>query len=180
MNFNIKSSDIVFRGKVFDVKLDKIQYDESGNDGVREVAIHPGGAVVLPVTKDNKIVMVTQFRYPFGKKLLELPAGKLEEDEHPLECAKRELTEETGYSTENFLKLGKIFTTPGFCTEELHIYLAKDLNAGEHSREEGEYGMEIFKLSLNEIEEKINSGEICDAKTICGIYYYKNLILAKA
>ncbi len=174
MNFKVKSSDIVFRGKVFDVQVDKIEYDKSGNGGVREVALHPGGAVVVPVTKENKIVMVKQYRYPFDKSLLELPAGKLEENEAPLECAKRELTEETGYRTEKFLKLGKIFTTPGFCSEILHIYLAEELEDGNHSREEGEEGMEVFEFSLEEVEEKINSGEICDAKTICGIFYFKN------
>lgn len=174
MNFKIKSSDIVFSGKVFDVKVDKIEYDESGNDGVREVAIHPGGAVVLPIKKDGKIVMVKQYRYPSDKSLLELPAGKLEPEEAPLECAKRELTEETGYRSEKILKLGKIFTTPGFCTEVLHIFLAEELEDGDHNREEGEAGMEVYEFTIDEVEEQIKSGEICDAKTICGIHYYRN------
>ena len=173
MNFKIKNSEIKFQGKVFDLKADEIVYD-SGNEGIREVAVHPGGAVVVPVKGNGKIVMIKQYRYPLDKFLIELPAGKLEKNEDPMKCAARELEEETGYNVGKIEKLGSIFTTPGFCTEELHIYLAKDLKPGNHNREEGEYGMEIFEFNLDKIEEKIKTGEIKDSKTICGIYMYKN------
>jgi ADP-ribose pyrophosphatase len=162
-------------GKVFDLQIDEIEY-ESGNKSIREVAIHPGGAVVAAVKDDGKIILVKQFRYPFQKFLLELPAGKLNKDEDPLLCARRELEEETGYTCEKIIKLGNIFTTPGFCTEVLHIYLAEKLKAGNHKREEGELSMQVLELSLEEIESKIKTGEIADAKTICGIYYYKNIL----
>ena len=175
MNFEITKKKILFRGKVFDLQVDEIEYD-SGNKGIREVAIHGGGAVVVPVKEDGKIIMVKQFRYPFKKFLLELPAGKLDLNEDPQKCAERELTEETGFATGSITRLGSIYTTPGFCTEELHIYLAKGLKPGNHSREEGEYGMEVFEFTIKEIEEKISSGEIVDAKTICGIFYYKSLM----
>jgi len=168
LNFDIKKSEILFRGKVFDLQVDQIQYN-SGNLGVREVALHPGGAVVVPIKDDGKIIMIRQYRYPLKKMLLELPAGKLEPDEDPFVCAVRELEEETGYKSDNVTKLGVIYTTPGFCTEALHIYLAKDLMPGEHNREEGEYGMEIHEYTLNEIDELIRSGELRDAKSICGI-----------
>ncbi len=170
-NFKITDSKIIFEGRVFDVKVDNIKYN-SGNDGIREVVIHNGGSVVVPVTDEGKIVMVTQYRYPFGKKFLELPAGKLEKDEDPLICAERELTEETGYVSNSIIKLGNIATSPGFCTELLHVYLAKNLTSGNADREEGEYGMEVFEFSLEEIEEKFSNGEIIDSKTICGIHYY--------
>ena len=173
MNFKIKNSKIKFEGKVFDLKVDEIVYD-SGNEGIREVAVHPGGAVVVPVKGNGKIVMIKQYRYPLDKFLIELPAGKLEKNEDPMKCAARELEEETGYNVGKIEKLGSIFTTPGFCTEELHIYLAKDLKPGNHNREEGEYGMEIFEFSQDEIEEKIRKGEIVDSKTICGFYMLKN------
>ena len=173
MNFRIKKSEIKFSGKVFDLKVDQIIYD-SGNEGIREVAVHPGGAVIVPVKEDCKIVMVKQFRYPFQKFLIELPAGKLDKNEDPMHCAIRELEEETGYKSENVIKLGSIYTTPGFCSEELHIYLAKNLVPGNHDREEGEDGMEIFEFTIEEIEGKIRSGEIVDSKTICGIYMMKN------
>jgi len=172
MNYIIIKSEIRFKGKVFDHRVDEIQYD-SGNIGIREVAVHPGGAVVVPLTKSGKIIMVTQRRYPVEKILLELPAGKLGKNENPLHCAVRELEEETGYKSENIKELGSIYTTPGYSDEKLWIYLAKDLKSGNHNREEGEYGMEVFEYSLEEIEKKIYNGEIVDGKTICGIYLAK-------
>ena len=175
MNYRIVKSDVIFRGKVFDTKVDQIEYD-SGNKSVREVAEHPGGAVVVPVTNDGKIVMVTQHRFPVNQILLELPAGKLGNGEDPHLCAVRELEEETGYKSDNVKPLGSIYTTPGYSTEKLWIYLAKDLKPGKHNREEGEFGMEVFELSLKEIEEKIYNGEIVDGKTICGIYLARNSI----
>ena len=174
MNFKVTKSDIIFRGKVFDIKLEEIEYNKTGNKGKREVVLHPGGAVVVPVTSDRNIIFVRQYRYPFDTIMTELPAGKLDKGEDPLKCASRELTEETGYSSGNIKELGKIFTSPGFCNEVLHIYSATDLIPGEHAREEGEEGMEIIELSLSEAEEKIRTGEIVDAKTISGLYMYKN------
>lgn len=172
MNYKILKSDKIFNGKVFDIQVDQIEYD-SGNSGVREIVIHPGGAVALAVTDNDKIILVKQFRYPFQKTLLELPAGKLDEGEDPEKCAVRELEEETGYKPGTVKKLGAIYTSPGFCSEILHIYLAENLKEGVHNREEGETDMEVLELTLEDIEGKIASGEIVDAKTISGIHYYK-------
>jgi len=176
MDYKILKSQILYKGKVFDHQVDEIEY-ESGNIGIREVAIHPGGAVVVPVKDDGKIILVKQFRYPLQKTLIELPAGKLDKGEDPLICATRELEEETGYRAKEIKKLGEIYTAPGYCTEVLHIYFAGGLIPGNHNREEGEMGMEILELSVQEIESLILSGKITDAKTIVGIYYFKNLIL---
>ena len=173
MNYKLLKSKILYKGKVFNHQVDEIEYT-SGNIGIREIAIHPGGAVVIPVKNDGKIILVKQFRYPLQKTLIELPAGKLDKNEDPLICATRELEEETGYKAKDVKKLGQIYTAPGYCTEILHIYLAKRLTPGNHNREEGELGMEILEYSLPEIEEMISSGEITDAKTIAGIYYLKN------
>lgn len=176
MNYKVINSENIFNGVVFDVKLDIIEYD-SGNKGRREVIHHNGGAVILPITNDGKIVLVKQFRYPLQKVLIEAPAGKLEVGEDPLTCATRELTEETGYIAEEIISLGKISTSPGFCDEILYLYLAKKLNAGEHNREEGEYGMEVFEYTLTEVDELIKSGEIIDSKTIAAIYHYKSFYI---
>lgn len=173
MNYKILKSEILYKGKVFDHQVDEIEY-ESGNKGIREIAIHPGGAVVVPVKDDGKIILVKQFRYPFQKTLIELPAGKLDKGEDPLICATRELEEETGYKAKEINKLGEIYIAPGYCTEILHIYMAKGLTSGNHNREEGEHGMEIFELSIDEIEKMIAEGEIKDAKTIVGINFLKN------
>lgn len=172
MNYKLLKSEILYKGKVFDHQVDEIEY-ESGNKGIREIAIHPGGAVVVPIKDDGKIILVKQFRYPFQKTLIELPAGKLDKGEDPLVCATRELEEETGYKAEEIKKLGEIYTAPGYCTEILHIYSAKGLTPGNHNREEGEHGMEILELPLGEIEEMIIKGEIKDAKTIAGIHYIR-------
>jgi len=173
MNFKIVKTDTVFRGKVFDVKVDTIEYDGTGNKAPRQVAIHPGGAVILPLKNDGKIVLIKQYRYPLDETIFELPAGKLEKGEDPQVCAARELIEETGYTANKISKLGKIYTTPGFCNEVLHIFLGEELIPGDHAREEGEEGIEMFEFTLAEIEEKIRSGEIIDAKTICGITMYR-------
>ena len=173
MNYKLTKSKILYEGKVFDLKVDMIEYD-SGNKSIREVAVHSGGVVIIPITEGKKLIMVTQFRYPLQKILLEFPAGKLEKNEEPLDCAIRELKEETGYSSENVSKLGEIYTAPGYCTETLHIYIAKELEPGEHNREEGESGMIIHQFTIEEIEEKIKTKEITDAKTICGLYLLKS------
>ncbi len=152
MNFKLKKSEILFRGKVFDLQVDQIIYD-SGNEGIREVAVHPGGAVIAAVNDEGKLIFVKQFRYPLQKFLIELPAGKLEVNEDPMVCAVRELQEETGYKSNDVVKLGAIATTPGFCTEILHIYLAKNLKPGNHDREEGEYGMEVMELLLKKLKQ---------------------------
>lgn len=175
MNYQIVKSEVIFRGKVFNTIVNQIEYD-SGNKAVREVAEHPGGAVVVPVTDEGKIVMVTQHRFPMNEVLLELPAGKLNKGENPFVCAIRELEEETGYKSENVSELGSIYTTPGYSTEKLWIYLAKNLKPGNHNREEGEYGMQVFEFSIDEIEKKITNGEIVDGKSICGIFLAKKSI----
>lgn len=175
MNFKLIKSNLLFKGKVFDLKVDEITYNKSGNNAVREVAVHPGGAVVIPVKDNGKIILVKQFRYPLQSWLIEFPAGKLDENEDPLICATRELEEETGFKASRFEKLGKILTAPGYSTEILHIYKASELIAGKHNREEGEFGMEVMELSADEINSLITSGEITDAKTIAGMFFLNNI-----
>jgi len=173
MNFTVKKSNLIFEGKVFDIKVDEIEYN-SGNKAIREIVIHPGGAVVVPVTKENKIVMVTQHRFPMHKTLIELPAGKLDKGEDPPTCAARELKEETGYRSNKLEKLGSIYTTPGYSSEELHIYAALELTKGNYNHEEGEEEMKILEYSLEEIEKMIGENKIVDGKTISGIFLYSS------
>ncbi|MCF6268997.1 MAG: NUDIX hydrolase [Melioribacteraceae bacterium] len=176
MNYKTIKSEKIFSGIVFDVKVDTLKYN-SGNNGRREVIHHNGGAVILPITNSGKLVLIKQFRYPLQEILIEAPAGKLEIGEDPMVCATRELTEETGYTAKKVTPLGKISTTPGFCDEILYLYLAQELIAGEHNREEGEYGMEVFEYTLSEVDEMIKTGKIIDSKTIAAIYHYKSFYL---
>jgi len=166
--------EVLYAGRTFDLIVDQVEYP-SGNRSVREIAHHPGGAVVVPLLDDGRVILVSQLRYPLGKHILELPAGKLTLGEDPEAAALRELEEETGWSAGTLEKLISIYTTPGFCDEELHIYLAthlKELHRG-HKREEGEFTMTVHVFPLHDLIRMIDSGEIHDGKTIVGILMAK-------
>ena len=169
-NFKVLNKEEIYRGKIVDLIVDHIHYD-SGNTSIREIVEHPGGAVVLCVLENNDIVLIKQYRHPFGKEVVELPAGKLEKNEDPLHCAKRELQEETGFAARSWKKLASIMTTPGFCNEILHIFIATDVYGSEAGQalEEGETTLQVIRTSIDQAEKMIDSGEIVDAKTIIGI-----------
>jgi ADP-ribose pyrophosphatase len=160
----------VFEGRVFDIIVDDVEYP-SGNTTVREVARHAGGAVVVPVLDDGRVVLIRQHRYPLDEVIWELPAGKLDRGEDPLACAKRELEEETGYAASEWKLLNSIFTTPGFCDEVLHIYLARGLRQtpGGRRPEEGEESMTVHEVPFTEAVRMVSAMEIRDGKSICGI-----------
>lgn len=170
MDLKLIKHEVLHRGKVFDLIVDQIEYP-SGNRGIREVAHHPGGAVAVPVFPDGKVLLVRQFRYPFGIYTLEVPAGKLNLGEDPEPAAVRELEEETGYLAGKLEKLTAIYTTPGFCDEVLHIYLATDLKLSPagHRREEGEQTMTLEIMPLEQAVEMIERMVIVDSKTIVGL-----------
>ncbi len=166
------SRQVLYSGKVFDLIVDQVEYP-SGNKGVREIAHHPGGAVTVPMFDDGRVLLVKQLRYPFGKHIYELPAGKLGVGEDPKAAAARELEEETGYTASSFEHLTSIYTTPGFCDEQLHIFLAAGLSESPrgHKREEGEFSMTVQPMLLSDALEMVESGEIKDAKTIIGLLW---------
>lgn len=162
--------DLLYAGKVFDLVVDEVEYP-SGKRGVREVARHPGGAVVVPLLDDENVLMVRQLRYPFGTHVLELPAGKLSPNEDPEVAARRELEEETGWTASRLEKLSSIYTTPGFCDEVLHIFLATgllELPSG-HRREEGELTMTLHSIQLVDAIRMCVKNELHDSKTIVGL-----------
>jgi ADP-ribose pyrophosphatase len=128
--------------------------------------VHPGAAVILPVTEDKQIVFVNQYRPSLRNWLLELPAGTMEYQESPLSCAKRELEEETGFSAETFAALGQMTPMAGFCDEIQYLFVAKQLNKTQRLLCDDDEIIEVKLFSLDEIEAKIVSGEITDSKTI--------------
>ena len=169
-NPKVLRSEKKYSGKIFDLIVDEIEYP-SGNRSIREVASHPGGGVVVPLLDDGSVILVKQFRYPIQRSIYELPAGKLNPGEDPAVCARRELEEETGYSTSSLVKLTAIYSTPGFCNEVLHIYLATGLKktAGGQQLEEGESSLTIEVVPFDRALAMIDRGEIVDGKTICGL-----------
>lgn len=156
--------EVKYKGVIVTVRLDQAEL-HNGRKVKREVVEHPGGVTILPVEEDGTCTMVRQFRYPFGKMLLEAPAGKLEYGEDPRECAVRELSEETGFSADELIDLGTFRSSPGFSTEVLHLYLARGLHAGKSHPDDGEF-LNVEKYPLSRLVEMVMSCEIDDGKTI--------------
>jgi len=179
-HFKTLKSERQYSGKVFNLIVDEIEY-ASGNRAIREIADHPGGAVVVPVLEDGSLLLVRQFRYPMKKDMIELPAGKLAPGEDPMVCAGRELQEETGYTAEKLTKLSAIYTTPGFCNELLHIYLAQGLKKSVSGQqlEEGELNLTVKQVPFQQAINMIQKGEIVDSKTICGILLAEKILRKK-
>jgi ADP-ribose pyrophosphatase len=161
------ASKTVFKGKLFEIKVDRIQ-TSSGYITDREIVYHRGSVGIIPLI-GNKIVMVRQFRYPTGRDLLEIPAGTLESDEDPIECAKRELIEETGYNAHILHSIGEIYLAPGYCTEKMYLYLAAELEQVAQLTEPDEE-IDVELIDIEEVKAKISHGDIIDAKSISGIY----------
>ena len=164
----------VYEGVIVNVRRDKAEL-VNGKVVGREVVEHPGGVTVIPVEPDGTVWCVRQFRYPFGREMLEVPAGKLERGEDPFDCAVRELSEETGLTADEFVYLGPCCTSPGFSTEVLHIYLALGLHPGNMHLDPDEF-LNVEKYSLDALVEKVMSGEIDDAKTIIAVLKAKKYL----
>ena len=155
----------------FDGKLIKVTYDiadVNGKEAWREVVHHPGASAIVAIDEDNRIIMEKQFRYALNDYLLEIPAGKLDAGEDPLVCAKRELEEETGIIASEWISLGTIATSPGFCNEVIHLYVAKGLSKGEIHWDEDEY-VEVERYTFDELLQRIKDERIKDSKTLSAL-----------
>jgi ADP-ribose pyrophosphatase len=157
----------IFTGRIFAVELDRLR-EENGLEIIREVVRHPGGAGVLPLFADGRVALVRQYRHPARARLLEIPAGRIEADETPEECVRREIEEEIGARAGILQKLSEFYATPGFCEEKLHIFLATELTPVPRRPDHDEL-IEVVYLPLAEAYGKIHSGEIVDAKTIIAL-----------
>lgn len=163
-------SALLCRGRVFSVRRDQV-VEPSGLQATREIVLHPGSVVVLPVLPGNRIVLIRQFRYAAGQYLWELVAGHKEPGELPLEGARRELLEETGYRARHIQKLLEFFPSPGLLSERMDVFLATGLAKGPARPEEDEKISRRI-LSLREALRWIRSGKIRDAKSVAGILYF--------
>lgn len=164
-------SERIFNGKVVRLQVDDVMLP-NGKTSKRELIKHPGAVAVIPVTHDNKIIFVEQFRKPLEKSIIEIPAGKLEPGELPEKTAIRELEEETGYTARKLTKIASFYTSPGFADELMHIYLAQELEKLENppAQDEDEF-VELVELTLDEAKEYVNEQRIHDAKTNYAVLY---------
>ena len=156
-------SKTMFQGRIITVLLDTAGLPDGGT-AQREVVLHPGGVAVLALDEADNVALVRQYRYPFSRTLLELPAGKLEPGEAPELAAARELSEETGLSAGRLQYLGANFTSPGYSQEVLHIYLARDLHHGAAHLDPGEF-LNLERYPLDALVQMALDGELCDGKT---------------
>lgn len=156
------NSKELYSGHIIKVYRDDVTLD--GKPAIREVVRHSGAAAILAVDEDKNAFFVEQFRYPVGKVLFEAPAGKIDMEEAPLSCAKRELKEECGIEAEVWEYLGPMLSSPGFSDEVIHLYIAKKLSFGDTSPDEDEF-LNIIKMPLKEAFNRLLAGEIPDAKT---------------
>jgi ADP-ribose diphosphatase len=164
----------VYTGRVIDLDVDTVRFPD-GSTGELEMIRHPGASAVVPFLSDPlgddpQILLIKQYRYATNGTVWEIPAGRLEPGEAPLDCAKRELQEETGCTAASIQRLTTVYTTPGFTDERIHLFLATGLIRGEAHRDSDEF-LEVVTKSLSDALVMIESGEIQDGKTVVGLLF---------
>jgi ADP-ribose pyrophosphatase len=165
-------SKLIHDGRVVHLSLDRVRFPD-GSEGELELVRHRGASAVVPLLGDPEapdptLVLIHQYRYAAGGFVYEIPAGIPEEGESWEACARRELEEETGYVAESLSSLSRIFTTPGFTNEEIHLFQATGLHPGSIQRDKDEF-LEVVELPLSRVLRMVSSGVICDAKSLTGI-----------
>ena len=161
------TSQRIYQGRVVGLRVDTVQLPQ-GRVSKREIVEHGGSVAIVPLDAQMNVLMVRQYRKAAEEALLEVPAGGLDEGEAPEECARREMVEETGYRASLMEHLATFFTTPGFCDEEMHAFLATGLTAGQ-PRPEPDESIEVVRVPLASVPEMIQRGEIRDAKSIASL-----------
>jgi len=164
----------MFKGNIIDVEKYTVELP-NGKITTRDVVVHPGAAVIIPISQKGEVYLVKQYRTPIEKVLLELPAGKLDPGEAPEICAARELKEETGLNADCIKHVISIHSTPGFCNEVLHVFMATGLHEGNSCADEDEF-ISSVKIHIGKLIEMIFNHEITDAKSIIGIMIAERII----
>ena len=160
-------SQLIYDGRAVKLRVDTVQMP-GGRQTTREIVEHADCVAIIAMDADDNVLLVNQFRKPVEKELLEIPAGGIEPGEDPVDCVCRELREETGYLPRKVERIGGFYSTPGYCTEYLHLYLATDLTLSPLHAEDTE-SIELIRVPISQISSLITSGTICDAKSIAGL-----------
>ncbi len=160
-------SELIYQGRVVNLRVDTVEL-ATGRQTKREIVEHGACAAIVVLDSEQNVVLVRQYRKPVERLLLEVPAGGIDPGEEPIDCAHRELEEETGYIARNMEYLGGFYTSPGFCTEYMHLFLATELQQSQRSPDADE-DIEIVHTPLSHVHGLIASGQICDAKSIAGL-----------
>jgi ADP-ribose pyrophosphatase len=164
----------VFRGTLLQVRRDLVRLPD-GADAEREYIEHPGAVMIVPVLETGELVMERQYRYPLRRDILELPAGKIDPGEPPLECAKRELLEETGYVASDWRHVATTHPVVGYSDEHIEIYLARGLTYQGANLDHDEH-LEVFKLPLESALDWVREGRITDSKTVIGLFWTERIL----
>jgi len=173
----VLSSEVLFQGRVFALRRDRVA-EPNGLTVIREIVVHPGSVVVLPVLADGRIVLIRQYRHAAGQFLWELVAGHKEPNEDPVEGAHRELQEETGYTARKITKMLEVFPSPGLLGEKMDVFLATGLTKGAPRPEDDEKITQQI-VTLKEAKDWIRTGKIRDSKSVSGILYYASFLVKK-
>ena len=163
----------VFDGKLLKVYRDRVRLPD-GSEGTREYIRHPGAVAIVPLFEDGRVLLERQFRYPHRREFIEVPAGKVDPGEPPLGTAKRELLEETGYTAQEWTRLGVLHTAIAYTDEAIELFVARKLSLSERKLVAGEF-LEVFSVPLGEAIQMIRDGRITDAKTVAALLWVKTL-----
>jgi ADP-ribose pyrophosphatase len=166
-------SQIVYDGDFLKVQRDTVRLPD-GRPTAREYIRHPGAVVILPLFDDGRVLLERQFRYPLDRVFIELPAGKIDPDEDPLACAKRELQEETGYTATDWKFVCTIHNAIAYSDEHLDLFLARGLTAGERRLDDGEF-LETITASVADMLDWVRVGKITDVKTVIGAFWLEKI-----
>jgi len=161
------SSRMVYEGRAVKLRVDTVRMP-SGRETTREIVEHSDCVAIIAIDDEENVLLVNQFRKPVEEELLEIPAGGIAPGETPEDCVRRELREETGFLPRKVERLGGFYSSPGYCTEYLYLYLASDLVPSPLQAEDSE-GIRLARVPLSEVTSLITSGKICDAKSIAGL-----------
>lgn len=177
MSHELVKQEYIYRGRVFDVSLSRFTSAEKGEVEI-DIVHHNGGAGTLPVFEDGSIALVRQWRYPLGRYSLEIAAGRIEPGQTPEETAARELEEEMGYRARELQMLGEFNVAPGYCTERLFVYLATGLEQTTQKLDDDEE-IDVVRMTIAEALERVQSGEIDDAKSIITLLQAARVVQSK-